>query len=149
MVLPRLVKKVIGKIMLQGGGERWTHTFWDKWTCQMAKSDPEAQTKSSLSDCTWLERWVWVLILNPLETSNASRELGSFIIFSLFIYIHTHNFFFSPFSFFLSHFFFFSLFFFFYSPSTLNYIVPTSLATPPMLRRLHVLRKRGEFFVLR
>jgi hypothetical protein len=30
---------------------------------QMAKSDPEAQTKSSLSDCTWLERWVWVLIL--------------------------------------------------------------------------------------
>jgi hypothetical protein len=23
---------------------------------QMTKSDPEAQTKSSLSDCTWLER---------------------------------------------------------------------------------------------
>jgi hypothetical protein len=147
MVLPRLVKKVIGKIMLQGGGERWTHTFWDKWTCQMAKSDPEAQTKSSLSDCTWLERWVWVLILNPLETSNASRELGSFIIFfSLFIYIHTQ--FFSSLLF-LSFFHTFSFSHFFYSPSTLNYIVPTSLATPPMLRRLHVLRQRGEFFVLR
>jgi hypothetical protein len=34
---------------------------------QMAKSDPKAQTKSSLLDCIWLERWVWVLILNPLE----------------------------------------------------------------------------------
>jgi hypothetical protein len=56
MVLLRLVKKVIGKIMLQGG-ERDKHTLFEiSGHVQMAKSDPEAQTKSSLSDCTWLER---------------------------------------------------------------------------------------------
>jgi hypothetical protein len=44
------------KIMLfQGGGEKHTH-FEIGGHVQMAKSDPEAQRKSSLSDCTWLER---------------------------------------------------------------------------------------------
>jgi hypothetical protein len=93
---------------------------------QMAKSDVEAQTKSSLSDCTWLERWVWVLILNPLETSNASREPGSFIIFSFslfsYIYIYTHLFLisYSFLSFLLSYLFsfflLFSIFILFYTP---------------------------------
>jgi hypothetical protein len=46
------------KIMLYQGGGRKIHTLWDRWTCANAKSDPEAQRKSSLSDCTWLERWV-------------------------------------------------------------------------------------------
>jgi hypothetical protein len=56
MVLPRLVKTVIGKIMLQKG-ERDEHTLFEIGEhVQMAKSDPEAQIKSSLSDCTWLER---------------------------------------------------------------------------------------------
>jgi hypothetical protein len=27
---------------------------------QVAKSDPGAQRKSSLSDCTWFEKWVWI-----------------------------------------------------------------------------------------
>ena len=45
------------KIMLfQGGGERTKHTLEIGGHVQMAKSDPEAQTKSLLSDCTWLER---------------------------------------------------------------------------------------------
>jgi hypothetical protein len=56
MILPRLIKKVIGKIMLYLGGEKkYTH-FEIGGHVQMAKSDPEAQRKSSLSDCTWLER---------------------------------------------------------------------------------------------
>jgi hypothetical protein len=56
MVLARLVKKVIGKTMLQGG-ERDEHTRFEiSGHVQMEKSDLEAQTKSSLSDCTWLER---------------------------------------------------------------------------------------------
>jgi hypothetical protein len=44
------------KIMLQGG-ERDEHTLFEiSGHVQMAKSDLEAQTKSLLSDCTWLER---------------------------------------------------------------------------------------------
>jgi hypothetical protein len=57
MVLPRLVKKVIGKIMFfKEGGEKNTHTFEIGGHVQMAKSDPKEQTKSSLLDCIWLER---------------------------------------------------------------------------------------------
>jgi hypothetical protein len=104
------------KIMLQGG-ERDEHTLFEiTGLVQMAKSDPVAQAKSSLSNCTWLERWVWVLILNHLETSNASREQGRFIYYffflSLSLYIHIFS---SPFSFFHT-FFFFSIFYFFILP---------------------------------
>jgi hypothetical protein len=116
---------------------------------QMTKSDPEAQTKSSLSDCTWLERWVWVLFLIPLEIPNAFRKSGS-------LYIYTH-FFFSLFLSSLSSFFLFlsflSLFFlsfFFLLPYTLDYISTYLLGSSPMLRRLHVLGQRGdEVFVPR
>jgi hypothetical protein len=72
------------------------------------------------------------------------------LVFFLSFYIHTH-FFFSP-SFFRSFipFFFFSLFFILYPPWTLDYIVPTTFAASPMLRRLHVLEQRGgNFFVPR
>jgi hypothetical protein len=44
------------KIMLNQGGERKIHTLEMGGHVQMAKSDPEAQRKSSSSDCTWLER---------------------------------------------------------------------------------------------
>ena len=54
MVLPRLVKKTIGNKMFYGEGENGTHTL-DGGHVQMANDDPEAQTKSSLSDCTWLQ----------------------------------------------------------------------------------------------
>jgi hypothetical protein len=37
-------------------GEEKELTLLDRWTVQMAKNDPEAPTKSSLSDCTWLEK---------------------------------------------------------------------------------------------
>jgi hypothetical protein len=55
MVLARLVKKVIGKNVKSRRGEK-IHTLEMGGHVQMAKSDPEAQRKSSLSDCTWLER---------------------------------------------------------------------------------------------
>jgi hypothetical protein len=56
MVLPRLVKKVIGNnVISRRGREKYTH-FEIGGHVKMAKSDPEAERKSSLSDCTWLER---------------------------------------------------------------------------------------------
>jgi hypothetical protein len=43
-------------MMLYQGGEREKiHTLEMSGHVQMAKSDPEAQRKSPLSDCTWLE----------------------------------------------------------------------------------------------
>jgi hypothetical protein len=64
MVLPRLVKKVIGKYKSRSG-KRKIHTLEIGGHVQMAKSDPEAQRKSSLSDCTWLENEYGSLILKP------------------------------------------------------------------------------------
>jgi hypothetical protein len=55
MVLPRLVKKVIGKNVISRRGKRKIHTLEMSEHVQMAKNDPEAQRKSSLSDYTWLE----------------------------------------------------------------------------------------------
>jgi hypothetical protein len=137
------------KIMLQGG-ERDEHTLFEiTGLVQMAKSDPVAQAKSSLSNCTWLERWVWVLILNHLETSNASREQGSFIYYFFFLSLSHYIYTYFPLLFLSFILFSFSLFFIFlYSPWTLDYIVPISLATPPMLIRLHVLGQRGGNFFM-
>jgi hypothetical protein len=56
MVLPRLVKKVTGKRCYIKEGKRKLHTLEIGGHVQMAMSDPEAQRKSSLSDCTWLEK---------------------------------------------------------------------------------------------
>jgi hypothetical protein len=48
IVIPRLVKKVIGKNVILRRGTRKVHTFEMGGHVQMAKSDPEAQRKSSL-----------------------------------------------------------------------------------------------------
>jgi hypothetical protein len=48
--------------MLYQGGESKIHTLEIGGHVRMAKSDPEAQRKSSLSDCTWLEK----MSLDPL-----------------------------------------------------------------------------------
>jgi hypothetical protein len=48
---------------------------------QMAKSDPETQRNFSLSDCTWLERWVWILNLKHLRFLIHFREPGSLLYF--------------------------------------------------------------------
>jgi hypothetical protein len=80
---------------------------------QMAKSDPEAQNKSSLSDCTWLENEYGSFNLEPLKFIMHFRELGSSLyfifththIFSLFlIYISLFFFLYTRFFLFLSHF---------------------------------------------
>jgi hypothetical protein len=55
MVVPRLVKKVIGEWCYIKEGKKKIHTLEIGGHVQMTKSDPEAQSKSSLSDCTWLE----------------------------------------------------------------------------------------------
>jgi hypothetical protein len=74
---------------------------------QMAKSDPEAQRKSSLSDCTWLENEYGSFNLEALKFLMHLRELGS----SLYFYFYTYSYFF--FSFFLIHILFLLYFFFF------------------------------------
>jgi hypothetical protein len=66
----------------------------------MAKSDPEAQRKSSLSDCTWLENECGSFNLETLKFLMHFREPWSSLYF-----IHTHIF-----SLFFSHTYIFSLF---------------------------------------
>jgi hypothetical protein len=53
---------------------------------QMAKSDPEAQRKSSLSDCTWLENGYGSFNLEALKFLMHFREPGSSLYF-LFLHI--------------------------------------------------------------
>jgi hypothetical protein len=85
-------------------GKRKIHTLEIGGHVQMAKSDPEAQKKSSLSDCTWLENEYGSLILEALKFLMHFREPRSSLYF---IFTHTHIFSFShtyiffPFSFFL------------------------------------------------
>jgi hypothetical protein len=66
---------------------------------QMAKNDPEAQRKSSLLDCTWLENEYGSFNLETLKFLMHFRERGSSFYF---IFTHTHIFS----SFFLIHIFF-------------------------------------------
>jgi hypothetical protein len=68
----------------------------------MAKSDPEAQRKSSLSDYTWLENEFVSFNFEALKFLMHFRELGS----SFYFYSYSHFFLFLiNISFFLSHFF--------------------------------------------
>jgi cellulose synthase/poly-beta-1,6-N-acetylglucosamine synthase-like glycosyltransferase len=93
------------------------HTLEISGHVQMEKSDPEAQRKSSLSDCTWLENEYGSFNLEALKFLMHFREPGSSLYFifthsyfSLFlIYIYIFFFLYFSFSFFLflSHQFFF------------------------------------------
>jgi hypothetical protein len=92
-------------------GKRKIHTLEISGHVQMAKGDPEAQRKSSLSDCTWLENEYGSFNLEALKFLMHFREPGSslyFILhnsyFSLFSYIYIYSF-----SFFLFPIHFFSL----------------------------------------
>jgi hypothetical protein len=55
---------------------------------QMAKSDPEAQRKSSLSDCTWLENEHGSFNLEALKFLMHFREPGSLLYFYFYTYSH-------------------------------------------------------------
>jgi hypothetical protein len=69
--------------MLYQGGEREIHTLEIGGHVQMAKSDPKAQRKSSLSDCTWLEYEYGSFNLETLKFLMHFRERGELIIFLL------------------------------------------------------------------
>jgi hypothetical protein len=90
-------------------GKRKIHTFEMSGHVHRAKGDPEAQRKSSLSDCTWLENEHGSFNLEALNFLMHFREPGSSL------YAYSYFFFFSYFSFFLSFFlsFFFSFIHFF------------------------------------
>jgi hypothetical protein len=91
------------------GGERKIHTLEIGRHVQMTKSDPEAQRKSSLSDCTWLENEYGSFNLETLKFLMHFREPGSSLYF---IFTHTHIFSFFCFS--HAHIFVLSLFFSFF-----------------------------------
>jgi hypothetical protein len=92
---------------------RKIHTLEIGGHVQMAKSDPEAQRKSSLSDCTWLENEFGFFNLESLKFLMHFREPGSslyfiFYILTLFlflIYIFSSSFPLYSFFLFLSNFF--------------------------------------------
>jgi hypothetical protein len=88
-------------MLYQGGEREKIHTLEMGGHVQVAKSDPEAQRKSSLSDCTWLENEYGSFSLEALKFLMNFREPGS----SLYFYFYTYSYFlfFSHiFSFFLS-----------------------------------------------
>jgi hypothetical protein len=110
------------------------HTLEIGGHVQMAKFDPEAQRKSSLSDYTWLENEYGSFSLETLKFLMHFREPGSSLYF-IFTYTHIFLFFsyilfFISFSFFLFliFFFFFLVSFFICSPWTLKlhctYLLP-------------------------
>jgi hypothetical protein len=109
-----LENKIISK-----RGKRKIHTLEIGGHVQMAKSDPEAHRKSSLSDCTWLENEYGSFNLEALKFPMHFREPGSSLIlflhilifFSFFSYYIFFLFLSFSFSFFLPHFFFLINFF--------------------------------------
>jgi hypothetical protein len=76
---------------------------------QMAKSDPEAQRKSSLSGCTWLESEHGSFNLEALKFLMHFREPGSSLYFYFYTYSHIFSFSHISLSFFLSFDFFYLL----------------------------------------
>jgi hypothetical protein len=88
----------------------------------MAKSDPEAQRKSSLSDCTWLKSEYGSFNLESLRFLMHFREPGSLLYF--YFYSYSHFFF----SFFLVHILFY--FFFFLSLSHFFFLIKIFLFAP-------------------
>jgi hypothetical protein len=129
-----LSKRSLENNVMSGRGRK-IHTLEIGGHVQMAKSDPETQRKSSLSDCTWLEDEFRSFNLEALKFLMHFREPGSSLYF---IFTHTHIF-----SFFLIHIFFFislySFFLFFLSLShffifsPLNSKIALYLPPPPCL----------------
>jgi hypothetical protein len=124
-------KRSLENNVISRRGKRKIHTLEIGGHVQMAKSDPEAQRKSSLSDCTWLENEYGSFNLEALKFLMHFREPGS----SLYFYFYTYSNFFLFFSyiyiyisFFLS---FFLLKFFICSP--LNSKITSYLPPPPCL----------------
>jgi hypothetical protein len=115
-------------------GRRKIHTLEIGGHVQMAKSDPEAQRKSSLSDCTWLENEYRSFNLQTLKFLKHFREPGSSLYF--YTYSYFSFLFFSYILFLLYYFFFLSLSHFFikfFICSPLNSKIALYLPPPPCL----------------
>jgi hypothetical protein len=85
-------KRSLENNVISRRGKRKIHTLEILGHVQMAKSDPEAQRKSSLSDCTWLENEYGSFNLETLKFLMHFREPGSSLYF---IFIYSHFLFFS------------------------------------------------------
>jgi hypothetical protein len=69
-------------------GKRKIHTLEMSGHVQRAKGDPEAQRKSSLSDCTWLENEKGSFKLEALNFLMHFREPGSSLyVYSFFFFL--------------------------------------------------------------
>jgi hypothetical protein len=102
-------KRSLENNVISRRGKRKVHTLEIGGHVQMAKSDPEAQRKSSLSDCKWLENEFGFFNLESLKFLMHFRKPGSSLYFIFISYILI---FFSHFFFILTFFFLFlSLFF--------------------------------------
>jgi hypothetical protein len=92
------LKRSLENNVISRWGKRKIHTLEIGGHVQMAISDPEAQRKSSLSDCTWLENEYGSFNLEALKFLMHFRELGSsfyfytYSYFFLFSYIHFFSF---------------------------------------------------------
>jgi hypothetical protein len=104
-------KRSLENNVISRRGKRKIHTLEIGGHVQMAKSDPEAQRKSSLSDCTWLENEYGSFSLEAFKFLMHFREPGSSLYF--YFYSYSHLFFY----FFLIHILFFLYFFLFLSLS--------------------------------
>jgi hypothetical protein len=83
-------KRSLENNVISRRGKRKIHTLEIGGHVQMAKSDPEAQRKSSLSDCTWLENEFGSFNLEILKLLMHFREPGSSFYFILLLY-HTYS----------------------------------------------------------
>jgi hypothetical protein len=99
----------------------------------MAKSDPEAQRKSSLSDSTWLENEYGSFNLEALKFLMHLREPGSLLYFYFYSYSYFFLFIFFFLSFFLIFSFSFSSYQDFFMCSPLNSKIAFYLPPPPCL----------------
>jgi hypothetical protein len=77
-------KRSLGNNVISRRGKRKIHTLEIGGHVQMAKSDPEAQRKSSLSDCTWLESDLGSFNLEALKFLMHFREPRSLFYFYFF-----------------------------------------------------------------
>jgi hypothetical protein len=129
-------KRSLENNVMSRKGKIKIHTLEIGGHVQMAKSDPEAERTSSLSDCIRLENEYGSFNLEILKFLMDFREPGSslyfifisyILIFFLFSFFYTHSFIFLL----LFHFFFFFQFFFVCSP--LNSKIALYLPPPPCL----------------
>jgi hypothetical protein len=97
-------KRSLENNVISRRGKRKIQTLEIGGHVQMAKSDPEAQRKSLLSDCTWLESEFGSFNLEALKFLMHFREPGSSLYFYFLHILIFFSLFFSYISFFLSFF---------------------------------------------